>query len=85
MRRILSPRFVNITAISLLRSDVPIKTKRCSPIEWRGSSTIPPNESPNVLEASSKLTPCFALFLAAFPGSHSKIIIQKLPDLLASA
>lgn len=56
-------------------------TKRCSPIECRGSSTIPPRESPNVLDASSKLTPCFALFIAAFPGSHSKTIIQKLPEL----
>jgi len=81
MSLIASPRSVNITARRRRCSEWPSRTKRRSPIECLGSSTILPRESPNTVLASSDETPCFARLLVAFSGSGAfagAIVPQRL-------
>ena len=51
--------------------DCPINTRRSSCSEWRGSTIVIDNGSPNAVLASSKETPCFPIFAEAFLRSHS--------------
>ena len=60
------------TTSSRLCAEIPIVTNRCSSEEWMGSSMVIESRSPNTVAASSKLMRCFARFLLAFVGSHSK-------------
>ncbi len=52
--------------------DRPNVTKRLSSSEWSGSLPVADKGSKNTLDASSKDTPCFRRFPAAFSVFHSK-------------
>jgi hypothetical protein len=52
--------------------DMPNVTKRLSSNKWSGSSPVAESGSKNALDASSKETPCFLRFPAAFRASHAK-------------
>lgn len=73
MMRILSPRFACTTTSVRRRYDCPIVIRRSSVAEWRGSSMVRDNGSPNTVATSSKETPCFFRFPYALCSSHSKV------------
>lgn len=52
--------------------EMPNVTKRLSSSEWSGSAPVADKGSKNTLAASSKETPCFRRFPAAFSAFHSK-------------
>jgi len=51
--------------------DMPRSRYRCSSAEWSGSCISNERGSPNTVDASSNVTPCFRAFDSAFSASHS--------------
>ena len=52
----------------------PSNNSLCSPYEWSGSSMVNDSGSANAVDASSNVTPCFAVLRRALSGSQTNSI-----------
>jgi multimeric flavodoxin WrbA len=66
-----------VSPVTEVAADFPNMTNRSSSIEWSGSWAIDDKESAKTSQASSKETRCFATFLIALSGFHSKSITMS--------